>query len=146
MAVRGAAPGRLREPADSERRGDGLELRDAYVTAVVRCAPPANKPTPGERDECLDWLAEELRLLGSRPACCSPWARSPGTGRCARCARSATRRRARGRVSATAPRRRSGPYRLLGSYHPSQQNTFTGKLTREMLDGVIARARGLAGA
>lgn len=129
--------------AESERRGDGLRLRDAYVTAIVRCAPPANKPTPGERDECLDWLAQELPLLGSARVLLAlggfAW---DGTLRALR------------RLGHPAPRPRPrfghgaeaevGPYRLLGSYHPSQQNTFTGKLTREMLDSALARARELA--
>ena len=112
---------------------DGLRLHGAFVAAAVRCAPPANKPLPSERDTCLPYSAEELELL--RPARDrAAWARSPGTPP-AGCTRAA----ARGRASATAPSTRptDGPV-LLGSYHPSQQNTFTGKLTEPMLDAVFA--------
>ena len=127
----------------SLHRGDGLRLRDAYVTAVVRCAPPANKPLPAERDRCLAFLdagaapararprparARRVRL-GRRPA------RAAGPRSCAL--------RGPDRGSAMAPRSRSVPYVLLGSYHVSQQNTFTGRLTREMLDAVFDRAREL---
>jgi uracil-DNA glycosylase family 4 len=119
--------------------GDGLSLRGAYVTAVVRCAPPANKPTTDERDRCLPYLVRELelltrvrvvvalgqyayqalaRLLGVRPR--------PKFGH---------------GVEVTTAR---GPV-IVCSYHPSQQNTFTGRLTLEMLDAVLARARQLGG-
>ncbi len=129
----------------SERRGDGLELRDAYVTAVVRCAPPANRPTPDERDECLAWLVEELGLLAEARVLLALGAFAwDGALRALRgLGHPPPRPRPRFGHGAEAE---VGPYRLLGSYHPSQQNTFTGKLTREMLDGVIARARGLTGA
>ncbi len=129
----------------SERRDDGLQLRDAYITAVVRCAPPANKPTPAERDECLAWLTEELGLLVEAKVLLAlgsfAW---DGALRALR-ARGHPTPRPRPRFGHGAEAE-VGPYALLGSYHPSQQNTFTGKLTREMLDGVIARARALAGA
>ena len=124
----------------SERRGDDLRLVDAYLTAVVRCAPPANKPTPDERDNCLPYLERELELLDRVPARSSPSAPSPGTGRCGRCAGSAPRCRARSRASATRRRPGSARWTLVGSYHPSQQNTFTGRLTEPMLDAAIARA------
>ena len=90
--------------AESEHRGDGLRLRDAYVTAVVRCAPPANKPTPEERDNCLPYLERELELLERVPRRSSPSAPSPGTGSCAPPAPSAPRCRGRGPASATAPK------------------------------------------
>ncbi len=86
-----------------ERRDDGLRLTDAWITAVVRCAPPANKPTTAERDACLPWLEAELELLGSARVC-SRSARSRGTAPCAPSSRSATRCRGRSRASATAPR------------------------------------------
>ncbi|MET0750016.1 MAG: uracil-DNA glycosylase family protein, partial [Solirubrobacterales bacterium] len=118
-------------------------LSGAYVTAVVRCAPPANKPTTAERDTCLEWLVQELPLLGSATVLLAlgsfAW---DGALRAARA------------LGHPAPRPRPrfghgeeaqlGPLTLLGSFHPSQQNTFTGKLTVEMLDGVFARARELA--
>ena len=123
--------------ATSVRPGDGLRLEGVYVAAVVRCAPPANKPTPVERDTCLPYLERELRALASvrvvvalgrfaydavarlvglrpRPAFGHGVEASVGDGRVVLC-----------------------------SYHPSQQNTFTGKLTGEMFDAVFARARQL---
>jgi len=116
---------------------DGLRLSDAFVAAAVRCAPPANKPLPSERDNCLPYAAEELELL--RPAvvvCLGAFAWD------AAC-----------RLYGLRPRPRfghgaefeidDGPV-LLGTYHPSQQNTFTGKLTEPMLDAVFARSRELA--
>ncbi len=126
-----------------ERRDDGLRLADAWITAVVRCAPPANKPTTAERDACLPWLETELELLGSARVVLAlgsfAW---DGALRALRALGYETPRpkprfghRAEGEV---------GPYRLLGSYHPSQQNTFTGKLTAPMLDDVLARARELS--
>jgi uracil-DNA glycosylase family 4 len=127
---------------ESLHRNDGLALRDAYITAIVRCAPPANKPTPAERDECLPWLDEELRLLGRARVFLAlgsfAW---DGLLRALR---------ALGHEIPTPKPRFGhgaetdvGPYGLLGSYHPSQQNTFTGKLTLEMIDAVMARAREL---
>ena len=117
---------------------DGLVLTGAYVAAVVRCAPPANRPTPAERDRCLPYLARELELL-------------PGVevvvalGQFAHDAVASLhgmRPRPRfGHLSeATLPRGRT----LLDSYHPSQQNTVTGKLTEDAFDAVFARARQLA--
>jgi uracil-DNA glycosylase family 4 len=127
----------------SERRGDGLELRDAYITAIVRCAPPANKPTPGERDECLPWLLDELRLLARARVLLAlgsfAW---DGALRALReLGHPTPRPKPRFGHGAEAE---VGAYSLLGSYHPSQQNTFTGKLTREMLDAVLGRARALS--
>jgi uracil-DNA glycosylase family 4 len=122
---------------ESVRAGDGLELRGAFVAAAVRCAPPANKPLPAERDNCLPYAAEELELI--RPAvivCLGAFAWD------AAC-----------RLLGVKPRPRfghgaefeveQGPV-LLGTYHPSQQNTFTGKLTEPMLDAVFERAQLLA--
>jgi uracil-DNA glycosylase len=125
----------------SLRRDDGLVLSGCYITAAVRCAPPANQPTPAERDRCLPYLARELDLLDqvrvivvlgqfALDACC--------------------------RLLGVKPRPRFGhlaEFPVIGrpgltvvcSFHPSQQNTFTGKLTEPMFDAVFARARVLGG-
>ncbi len=124
----------------SVSRDDGLTLTDCWVTAAVRCAPPANKPTPEERDNCSAWLRAELALLTNvRVIVC--------LGKFAWDA-------AMVQLSAPRPRRSFGhgveaplgDVTLLGSYHVSQQNTFTGRLTEPMLDAVFARARELAAA
>jgi uracil-DNA glycosylase len=123
----------------STHRGDGLELRGAYITAPVRCAPPANKPTTDERDRCAPYLDAELELLPWRVAVALGgfgWdavLRSRGwDGRKPRFGHAAEATLPDGRV-------------LLGSYHVSQQNTFTGRLTEDMLDEVFTRAGVLAG-
>ncbi len=128
----------------SERRGDPLRLRDAYVTAVVRCAPPANRPTPTERDACLPYLERELELLGGCRVILALGAFAwDGALRAIRAlGAEAPRPRPRFGHGAEAP---LGRWTLLGCYHPSQQNTFTGKLTEPMLDAVLARAGELAG-
>jgi uracil-DNA glycosylase family 4 len=124
---------------ESRRRGDGLELRGAYITATVRCAPPANKPTPQERDTCLPYLERELRLLERVRVIVALGAFGwDGFLRAARA------------IGEEVPRPRPkfghgveadvGPWRLLGCYHPSQQNTFTGTLTVPMTDAVFERA------
>ncbi|HEX8754210.1 MAG TPA: uracil-DNA glycosylase [Solirubrobacterales bacterium] len=128
---------------ESEWRDDGLRLRDAYVTAVVRCAPPANKPTPEERDNCLPYLERELRLLERCRTIVALG--SFGWDGVLRAARTLG-------VEVPRPRPRFGHgaevdlgrWRLLGCYHPSQQNTFTGRLTEPMIDAVFARARELS--
>ena len=128
----------------SLHRGDGLRLADAYVSAVVRCAPPANRPTPDERDTCLPYLVEELRLLPRARVVLALGAFAWD---------GALRALAVGGHETPRPKPRFGhcaeaaigPYALLGSYHVSQQNTFTGRLTREMLDAIFSRARELAG-
>jgi uracil-DNA glycosylase family 4 len=117
--------------------GDGLRLDGAFIAAAVRCAPPANKPLPAERDNCLPYAAEELELI--RPAvivCLGAFAWD------AACRLHGLRPRPRfghGAVHEIP----DGPV-LLGSYHVSQQNTFTGKLTEPMLDAVFVKARELA--
>jgi uracil-DNA glycosylase len=126
----------------SEWRGDDLQLRDAYVTAIVRCAPPANKPTPEERDTCLPYLQRELELLTRCEVIVALG--SFGWDGVLRAARA---------LEVEVPRPRPkfghgaeaqiGRWRLLGCYHPSQQNTFTGRLTAEMTDAVLERARAL---
>ncbi|HLU41117.1 MAG TPA: uracil-DNA glycosylase [Microthrixaceae bacterium] len=118
---------------------DGLELRGAYVTAPVRCAPPANKPTPEERDNCRPYLERELELLTEVRVVVALGAF--GFGEAARLLGFARRPKFGHGVEAVAPDGRV----LLGCYHVSQQNTFTGKLTEEMLDAVFERARQLAG-
>jgi uracil-DNA glycosylase family 4 len=119
--------------AESVGRGDGLVLRDAWVTAPVRCAPPHNRPTAEERDRCLPWLDEELsRLPNVRVVVCLGgfawdvmW-RIYGSGAKVKFGHGVLHR---------------GDTLLLGSYHPSQQNTFTGRLTEEMFDRVFSIAR-----
>ena len=127
----------------SSHRDDGLSLRNAYVTAVVRCAPPANRPTPEERDTCLPYLERELALLTSCQTIVAlggfAW---DGALRALR------------RLGEEVPRPKPkfghgfeaavGRWTLIGCYHPSQQNTFTGRLTEPMLDEVFARAGELA--
>jgi uracil-DNA glycosylase family 4 len=119
--------------------GDGLALRDCWITAAVRCAPPANKPLPTERDNCATWLRAELALLERARVvvCLGAFAWEAGFRQLAPALR--PRPRFGHGVEAQA-----GPLRLLGSFHPSQQNTFTGKLTPPMLDAVLERARALA--
>jgi uracil-DNA glycosylase family 4 len=136
----------LASQAESTGRDDGLKLRGAYITAAVRCAPPANRPTPEERGNCREYLERELDTL--------PAVRVILT--LGRYAYDHVLRILRDRdhpVPAPAPRFAHGCVVELGpaapaviaSYHPSQQNTFTGKLTPEMLDAVLERARRLAG-
>jgi uracil-DNA glycosylase family 4 len=124
----------------SERPGDGLELRGAYVTATVKCAPPANKPSPGERDNCLPYLERELELLGRARVILALGAFGwDGFLRAARAiGEPVPRPRPRFGHGAEAE---VGRWTLLGCYHPSQQNTFTGKLTVPMTDAVLERAR-----
>jgi uracil-DNA glycosylase family 4 len=122
---------------EARHADDGLELRDLWIAAAVRCAPPANKPLPEERDNCLPYAAEELRLI--RPeliVCLGKFAWD------AACQLLGIRPRPRfGHLA--EHRTECGPV-LLGSYHPSQQNTFTGKLTEPMLDAVFEQARNIA--
>jgi uracil-DNA glycosylase family 4 len=133
----------LASQPQSLRAGDGLRLSGAYVSAVVRCAPPENKPTTAERDTCVPYLARELSLLERvRVIVCLGSFAWDGTLRALRVEGHETPR-PKPRFGHLAEAR-VGPYALLGSYHPSQQNTFTGKLTVEMLDAVFARARELA--
>jgi uracil-DNA glycosylase family 4 len=132
----------LANQPSSEHAGDGLRLEGAYVTAVVRCAPPANRPTPAERDACLPYLVEELPLLGRARVVLAlgAFAWDGALRTLAALGHPAGRPRPRFAHGAEAE---VGPYAVLGSYHPSQQNTFTGRLTREMLDSILARAREL---
>jgi uracil-DNA glycosylase family 4 len=128
----------------SVTRDDGLTLHDAYITAAVRCAPPANRPTPAERDACRPFLVRELELLTRLKVVLvlgafayeALWSVLRDQG-------------------VPLPRRRPAfthglevplePFTIVGSFHPSQQNTFTGKLTPAMLDAVLERGRLIAG-
>jgi uracil-DNA glycosylase family 4 len=127
----------------STHLGDGLELRDAFIAAAVRCAPPANKPLPAERDRCLGYLVREMRLLPELKVIVAlgGFAWDAALRAAARSSLEIGKPKPRfGHLAETAV----GPYLLLGSFHPSQQNTFTGKLTHEMLESVFHRARALA--
>jgi uracil-DNA glycosylase len=119
--------------------GDGLELIDAFVAAAVRCAPPANKPLPAERDNCLPYAQEELRLMPqvSVIVCLGAFAWD------AACRLLGIKPRPKFGHGAEFPLPGGAPT-LIGCFHPSQQNTFTGKLTEPMLDSVFGRARALA--
>jgi uracil-DNA glycosylase len=123
----------------STHRGDGLRLSDAWVTAAVKCAPPDNKPLPDERDRCFPYLQGELAALPEcRVVVC--------LGRFAWDAAHRALRASGRAVPVPAPKfghlaeARIDDLTMLGSYHPSQQNTFTGRLTERMLDAVFIRA------
>jgi uracil-DNA glycosylase family 4 len=124
----------------SRRRDDGLALRDAWIAAAVRCAPPANKPTTTERDTCLPYAIRELQLLesGRVIVCLGAFAWDAALRILA--ARGHERIRPRPRFGHGAEAV-SGGLTLLGCFHPSQQNTFTGRLTEGMLDTIFERAR-----
>jgi uracil-DNA glycosylase family 4 len=134
----------LANQPESVARDDGLELRSTWITAAVRCAPPANKPLPAERDNCFPYLLRELELLDDVRVvvCLGGFAWDAAL-------------RARAALGDPAPRPKprfghgaevlAGRWPLLGCYHPSQQNTFTGRLTEPMMDAVLVRARELAG-
>ncbi|MBY0528123.1 MAG: uracil-DNA glycosylase [Gemmataceae bacterium] len=122
----------------SHHRDDGLALTDCYVTACVRCAPPDNKPSIEERDACLSYVVEDLRLLTQ--VCvivCLGGFAWDGVLRTLRELGHVPERKPKFGHGAEAM---VGPYALVGCYHPSQQNTFTGRLTEAMLDAVMTRA------
>jgi uracil-DNA glycosylase family 4 len=134
----------LADRPSSRRADDGLTLADVYIAAAVRCAPPANRPTIEERDTCAPYLVRELALLSEARVVLTlggfAWDAALRT------------------LEALDQRPPDGPkprfghgaeatvgsYALIASYHPSQQNTFTGRLTSDMFDRVLARARALA--
>lgn len=123
----------------STHRDDGLQLTGAYITAVVHCAPPDNKPTPEERDNCLPYLVRELALLRNvRVIVCLGAYALDGIARAL--GLRPLPKFGHGKEH-TLPDGRT----IICCFHPSQQNTFTGKLTEPMLDAVFARARELAG-
>ena len=133
----------LANQPESVSRDDGLALTATRVFAAVRCAPPDNKPTPAERDTCLPFLAREIAALESLRVLVALGAFAwDGALRALSALGHPTRPRPRFGHAAEAA---VGPFVLLGSYHPSQQNTFTGKLTPQMLDAVFERAAELAG-
>jgi uracil-DNA glycosylase family 4 len=133
----------LSNQSTSVSRDDGLRLTRAYLSAVNRCAPPDNKPTPAERDTCLPFLEREIAALERLRVLVALGAFAwNGALRALSTLGHTTRPRPRFGHAAEAP---VGPFVLLGSYHPSQQNTFTGKLTPPMLDAVFERAAELAG-
>jgi uracil-DNA glycosylase family 4 len=140
---------------DCERKGDGLELRDCFITAAVRCAPPANRPTPAERDNCRPWLEAELDRLPRIAVVVVLGGFAFDNALRVWQSRGHRAPRPRPRfghgievrlgVAGDGPAAKAatgGPI-LLASYHPSQQNTFTGVLTEAMLDAIFARAREL---
>ena len=137
----------LANQATSVSRDDGLALRRTRIFAAVRCAPPANKPTPAERDTCASWLHRELTLVAPTlkvvvalgafawaawwPAMTAAYGRRPPVPR--------------PKFGHGAEVALPGAPTMLGCYHVSQQNTFTGKLTPSMLDDVFGRAKAAAG-
>ena len=137
----------LADRPESRRADDGLTLVDAYIAAAVRCAPPANKPLPSERDNCAPYLHREMALLARVRVIVALGAYGWEAALRAidAVAGSAAVARPRPRFGHGAEAA-VGPYILLGTYHPSQQNTFTGVLTQPMLRAVLARAREVAGA
>ncbi|MDZ7674973.1 MAG: uracil-DNA glycosylase [Acidimicrobiales bacterium] len=129
----------LANQPESVSLDDGLELTDVWITSPVKCAPPANKPTPEERDRCATFLDRELALL-DRARVFVPLGQFGYQATC--------------RFLGVRPRPKfghgvevdgDGERTILASFHVSQQNTFTGRLTEEMFDGVLERARELAG-
>ena len=115
--------------------GDGLRLAGAFVAAAVRCAPPANKPLPSERDNCLPYAARELDLLPIRAIV------ALGGFAWDAALRLAGPVRPKPKFGHGAEAELPGGRTLIGCYHPSQQNTFTGRLTEPMIDAVLQRAR-----
>lgn len=128
---------------ESVRRGDGLHLRDVWITSPVRCAPPQNKPTPQELATCRPFIERELALLRRARVFVAlggiGWA-----GTLAALGATTTAKFGHGAEGQLSGGLADGAA-LLGSYHVSQQNTFTGRLTPEMLDAVLRRAGDLAG-
>ena len=124
----------------SAHPGDGLRVKDLYIAAVNRCCPPANRPTPRERDNCLPYLVREIELLTRARVVVALGSYAWDGALRALLASGQAIPRPRphfghGREAMI------GSYTLIGSYHPSQQNTFTGVLTEEMFDGIFRRAR-----
>ncbi|HLO35116.1 MAG TPA: uracil-DNA glycosylase [Candidatus Deferrimicrobium sp.] len=136
------ATGLANQPT-GRRADDGLALRDAYIAAAVRCAPPANKPTPDERARCQPWLERELALLTRVRVLVALGAIAWES--CFRVVAALTGDDARPRPRfGHGAETRVGGYTVVASFHPSQQNTFTGRLTQSMLRDALTRARQLA--
>jgi len=129
----------------SVRHDDGLKLHGAWVCAAVRCAPPSNKPTPAERDTCLPYAVREVELLESARVlvCLGAFAWDAALRILAALGVKRIRPRPPFGHGAEAA---AGRLTLLGCFHPSQQNTFTGRLTEDMLDAIFKRARELSAA
>ncbi len=126
----------------SRRADDGLSLTDTYIAAAVRCAPPLNKPTNDERDTCATFLRREMALLPNLRVIVAlgQFGWDAALRALADLGHPARPKPRFGHGAEVA----IGPYVLLGTYHPSQQNTFTGKLTAPMFEAVLSRARELA--
>jgi len=141
----------LAEKPVSVSAGDGQRLVDTRMAAAVRCAPPANKPEPAERDTCAPWLAAELRLVADDLrviVCLGGWAWQALWPVLRTCGFALPRPRpafGHGTEVRLASSRQPHGVLLIGCYHPSQQNTFTGRVTPAMLDAVFTRARACAG-
>jgi len=133
--------GLANQPA-STHRDDGLRLAGVYIGAVNRCAPPANRPTPAERDNCLPYLATEVAALGRLRVivCLGAFAWDGALRALAGLGQTVRPRPAFGHATEAAV----GDYLLIGCFHPSQQNTFTGRLTPAMLDEILGRAAAAA--
>jgi uracil-DNA glycosylase family 4 len=129
---------------DAKRRGDGLELRGCRIVSAVRCAPPANKPTPHEQARCRPYLERELSLLPNARVLVALGAIGWDATLKALAALGHATPKPKPRFGHGAEAS-IGPYMIVGTYHPSQQNTFTGKLTEPMLRAVLTRAAQLAG-
>jgi uracil-DNA glycosylase family 4 len=136
----------LASQPQSVSAGDGQRLIGTRMVASVRCAPPDNKPTPGERDACAPWLTAELRMVaaGLRVIVClggfawqALWPVLDAAGYALPKPRPAFAHGAEAELRSAG----ATPVTLLGCYHPSQQNTFTGRVTSQMLDAVFTRAR-----
>ncbi len=134
----------------SVRAGDGQRLIGARMVAAVKCAPPENKPAPGERDTCAPWLGAELRMVAGSLrsivvlggfAWQALWPVLPGAGFALPRRRPAFGHGAEVELTGHG----EAPVLLIGCYHPSQQNTFTGRVTGAMTDAVFARARDFRG-
>ncbi len=126
--------------ATSTGRDDGMALTDAYVSVVVRCAPPDNAPSTTERDRCVKYLVRELALLSELRAVIALGGFAWDGLLLAAAALDIAIPKPRPKF-AHAAQATIGPWQLFGSYHVSQQNTFTGRLTEAMLDDVFAKAR-----
>jgi uracil-DNA glycosylase family 4 len=138
----------LASQATSVHAGDGQTLLGARMVATVRCAPPENKPTPLERDTCAPWIQQEIRLVAPSVrvvVCLGAYGWSAALRTVGTAGYDVPRPRPKfahaAEVAVTGP---SGALTVLGCYHPSQHNTFTGRLTTDMLDALFTRAKELA--
>jgi len=128
---------------NSIHRDDGLGLQDCYITAAVRCAPPANKPARVEFDRCRPYLVQELRLLGRVRVVVALGKIAFDSFLKAYQENGGVVPKPRPQFSHGSVARLDNGFTLLGSYHPSQQNTFTGRLTKKMFHSVFQSTRDL---